>query len=201
MGDLMWRVVLEDGGVQTVGVAFAPEVGSWAAVGSETDARGAVARAYHATPRQAVTAHAARSHWPVVEIRSPGEPTTAEQIAAERDADVAALKRELVATRVSALAQGNAATVLLASQSSLRAERDAERAEAEALRAIVEGRAEAPTDAEVAAHLAAGGDWLVRRVASELARETCEAPMCSRVVRWWPLDDAGRPTTWPEVQP
>jgi hypothetical protein len=75
------------------------------------------------------------------------------------------------------------------------------RAEAEALRAIVEGRVEAPTDAEVAAHLAAGGDWLVRRVASELARETCEAPMCSRVVRWWPLDDAGRPTTWPEVQP
>lgn len=134
MGDLMWRVMCEGGSVQTVGVAFAPEVGSWAAVDRETDARGAVARAYHATPRQAVTAHAARSHWPVVEIRSPGEPTTAEQIAAERDADVAALKRELVATRVSALAQGNAATVLLAGQSSLRAERDAARAEADALR-------------------------------------------------------------------
>lgn len=61
------------------------------------------------------------------------------------------------------------------------ADRDAARAEADALRAIVEGRAEAPTDAERAVH---SGEWLVRY------RD-------SRAVRWWPLDATGRPTTWP----
>ena len=64
--------------------------------------------------------------------------------------------------------------------------RDAARAEADALRAIVEGRAVAPTDAERAAH---AGEWLVRyrSLASEPAR----------AIHWWPLDATGRPTTWP----
>ena len=56
-------------------------------------------------------------------------------------------------------------------------------------RAIVEGRTVAPTDAEIAAHLAAGGDWLVRK--------TLDATLIPRTVRWWPLDASGRPTTWP----
>lgn len=52
----------------------------------------------------------------------------------------------------------------------------------DALLAIVDGRAEAPTDAERAVH---AGEWLVRY------RD-------SRAVRWWPLDSTGRPTTWPK---
>ena len=56
-------------------------------------------------------------------------------------------------------------------------------------RAIVEGRTVAPTDAEIAAHLAAGGDWLVRK--------TLDATLIPRTVRWHPLDATGCPTTWP----
>lgn len=41
------------------------------------------------------------------------------------------------------------------------ADRDALRAECERLRAIVEGRTTAPTDAEIDAHWRAGGAWLV----------------------------------------
>jgi len=115
---------------------------------------------------------------------------------AERDADVAALKREIVATRTSALAQGNAATVLLVGQSSLRAERDAERAEAEALRAIVEGRECAPTPDECRAHKDTFGWWLVQ------GRDGKPSVLVgfvtnTTIVRWWPLDATGRPTGWP----
>lgn len=69
------------------------------------------------------------------------------------------------------------------------AERDAARAEAEALRAIIAGRVTPPTDAEIAAHLASGGDWLVRK--------TLDATLIPRTVRWHPLDATGCPTTWP----
>lgn len=72
-------------------------------------------------------------------------------------------------------------TAALTAAAEERAERDAARAEAAALLAIVDGRAEAPTDAERAVH---AGEWLVR------SRD-------SRAVRWWPLDATGRPTTWP----
>ena len=51
----------------------------------------------------------------------------------------------------------------------------------DALLAIVDGRAEAPTDAERAVH---AGEWLVRY------RD-------SRACRWWPLDSTGRPCAWP----
>lgn len=60
---------------------------------------------------------------------------------------------------------------------------DPERAVAavDALRAIVDGRTAAPTDAERAVH---AGEWLVRY------RD-------SRACRWWPLDSTGRPCAWP----
>lgn len=72
-------------------------------------------------------------------------------------------------------------TAALTAAAEERAERDAARAEADALRAIVDGRAEAPTDAERAVH---AGEWLVRY------RD-------SRACRWWPLDSTGRPCAWP----
>lgn len=71
----------------------------------------------------------------------------------------------------------------------LESDRDAARAEADALRAIIAGRVTPPTDAEIAAHLAAGGDWLVRK--------TLDATLIPRTVRWHPLDATGCPTTWP----
>lgn len=68
-------------------------------------------------------------------------------------------------------------------------DRDAARAEVAALRAIIAGRVTPPTDVEIAAHLAAGGDWLVRK--------TLDATLIPRTVRWHPLDATGCPTTWP----
>lgn len=72
-------------------------------------------------------------------------------------------------------------TAALTAAAEERAERDAARAEAAALLAIVDGRAEAPADAERAVH---AGEWLVRY------RD-------SRACRWWPLDSTGRPCAWP----
>lgn len=92
---------------------------------------------------------------------------------------------------------------------------DAARADAAALRAIVEGRTVPPTDAEIAAHAAAGGVWLVamspgfghdivgRARALQLA-ETSRLPRRAYIVtveRWWALDAAGRPCPWPTVTP
>ena len=84
------------------------------------------------------------------------------------------------------------------------AERDAARAEAAGLRAIVEGRTVAPSDAEIESHAAAGGRWIFRwsdgsfgtargRIAVAEARE----PGVLTAVRWWPLDATGRPCAWP----
>ena len=97
------------------------------------------------------------------------------------------------------------------------ADRDAQRTRAEAaeaevarLRAIVEGRTTAPTDAEIAAHDAAGGTWLVRYRRDGWGGDDAAlfldvlAPRDVRgdglaAVRWWPLDASGRPCAWPEV--
>lgn len=69
--------------------------------------------------------------------------------------------------------------------------------------AVVEGRTTAPTDAELAAHHAAGGAWLVTFGGRGI--DTRSDPAFVRVTRdsahpptrWWALDAAGRPTAWP----
>lgn len=83
--------------------------------------------------------------------------------------------------------------------------------EVERLRAIIEGRADAPTDAEIAAHAAAGGGWQVRWVVGTTTQRavgdefgTVHEPSHVRrwrdegeVVRWIALDGDGRPCAWP----
>lgn len=90
---------------------------------------------------------------------------------------------------------------------------DAARAEADALRAIVEGRDVAPTRDAIDAHHATGGRWLAQwsngtsttvqhpSALSHLAEESCEPGRRLRVVRWWALDATGRPCPWPTVTP
>ena len=87
-------------------------------------------------------------------------------------------------------------------------ERDAARAEAAGLRAIVEGRTRAPTDAEIAAHAAAGGAWLlqdascdVERVSAQRARVAAARTRSSVTThqRWWAIDRDDRPCPWPTV--
>jgi hypothetical protein len=85
-----------------------------------------------------------------------------------------------------------------------RAEADALRAQVEEARAILEGRTVAPTLADVAAHAAAGGRWILRWSDGAFghARGPCAVtdarePGVVTAVRWWPLDATGRPTTWP----
>ena len=82
-------------------------------------------------------------------------------------------------------------------------------AERDELRAIVEGRKVAPTDAELTAHDANGARWLVkldggRNTAMDVhvmalpsSREWLLARGASR---WWPIDANG-PCAWPKVTP
>ena len=77
-------------------------------------------------------------------------------------------------------------------------------AENERLRAIIDGRSVAPTNAECGVHGDAGGAWLVSfiigparvvtsvGVARKLARD-------NRAGRWLPLDADDRPCAWPVV--
>jgi hypothetical protein len=82
-------------------------------------------------------------------------------------------------------------------------------AEIDLLRSIIEGRSTPPTDAELAAHEAAGGRWRcvvpsdpvlsldgVGRNAW-LQRGILNAAGLAESSRWWPLDAAGRPCAWP----
>jgi len=79
-------------------------------------------------------------------------------------------------------------------------------AELDAQRATIEGRTVAPTDAEIAAHAAAGGLWRTNwndRIDARLAHGLRQDDVSSYVVggrqpsRWWALDASGRPCVWP----
>lgn len=87
------------------------------------------------------------------------------------------------------------------------------RAEADALRATVEGRDTAPTPQEIDAHAAAdtsdrGGQWRVVDAdagwdwldAGELRQHLARCTFRG-VTRYWPLDRDGRPCAWPTVTP
>ena len=98
-------------------------------------------------------------------------------------------------------------------------ERDAARANAGheandvvALRAIIEGRTVPPTDAEIAAHHAAGGRWrclvpnrlwqsnaAMHASTARIQRATLEVDGGPAV--WWSIDSTGRPCAWPVVPP
>lgn len=82
--------------------------------------------------------------------------------------------------------------------------------ERDAVRAIIAGRTTPPSDAEIAAHHAAGGEWLGFR---EDVRTWCHGPevvsftyseeherSARRCSRFWPLDAEGRPCAWPVVE-
>jgi len=89
----------------------------------------------------------------------------------------------------------------------------AQAAEIERLRAIVDGRATPPTDAEIAAHEAAGGWWRcapdgdrrglppLESFRSDTARAvTSWAYVMGHTIRWWALDAQCRPCAWPVVK-
>ena len=83
-------------------------------------------------------------------------------------------------------------------------ERDAARAEAAGLRAVVEGRTVPPTPQEIAAHHdASGSGWLVSSdrdvIPYTLCRSEARDGGAPDGARWWPLDASGRPCPWPTV--
>lgn len=80
-------------------------------------------------------------------------------------------------------------------------------AERDGLRAIFEGSAEPPTDAEVLAHSDAGGHWLVARE-SPGPRTNADFAVFSMGIAWvppklirrvWPIDSTGRLCARPVV--
>ena len=82
-------------------------------------------------------------------------------------------------------------------------------AERDELRAIVEGRKVAPTDAELTAHDANGARWLVKldggkntaMVVEVMAWPSSREWLLARgASRWWPIDANG-PCAWPKVTP
>ena len=80
-------------------------------------------------------------------------------------------------------------------------------------RKIIDGRTTPPSDAEMAAHAATGGAWLVcpSPRQGEHTRGTGHVRVTISTADswrrhgyariWWPLDADGRPCAWPEVQP
>lgn len=153
----------------------------------------------------------ARGYAPVA-TRRPGEKTRAE-VDAERDQ----LRREVgrlglrIAEQRKELARLSLLAVDAAQVPALYAQRDALAAQRDALRAILAGRAVAPTPQEIDAHHAAGGAWLLvhdtfggrlpERLLSGRARSlaTLCGPRCD--ARWWALDASGLPCAWPDADP
>lgn len=155
-----------------------------------TEAADRTALAFHpeTPPRAAVATFAGRCGWPVVGVLAPGQPTRAELEA--RNAD---LSRDRDTALAAAL--------------DLAADRDA-------TRAILEGRTTPPTDAEIDAHAATGGAWLVaiaitdgalpalvvadHHAARRYARQDPRAEWTA--TRWIAVGADRRPTTWPVVE-
>lgn len=86
------------------------------------------------------------------------------------------------------------------------------RAELAALRAIVEGRAVAPTSAEIAAHAARGGRWRTTLHVGDpaLCGDLLDAAAAERlamaqrakrlhVYAWWATEADGEPCAWPQI--
>jgi hypothetical protein len=174
-----WRVVCEGGAAHEVSARHTP--GSY---GGEWRADSDGAAAGGSSARTAVLALAAGTGWPVVELVAPGAQTSEErlaQVTADRDywreqATAAAPCVDGMRAITSLLIPGGTGCIV-----------DPERVVA-ALRAIIAGRTVAPSDAEIEAHAAAGGSWLVRYRRDETTTTR---------VGWHPLDATGRPCAWP----
>lgn len=72
------------------------------------------------------------------------------------------------------------------------------------LRAIIEGRTTPPTEAEIEAHHAAGGAWLIRTTEGWYYRLRITPQTLALSVTpetWWALDAQRRPCPWPRVKP
>ena len=73
------------------------------------------------------------------------------------------------------------------------------------LHAIIEGRTVPPTDAELAAHDAAGALWMIAHRDGQIVVTAMSWPssrdwhVAKGAVRWWALAIDGRPCAWPEV--
>jgi hypothetical protein len=144
-------------------------------------------------PRLALMHYALTMRWPVVEILSPGEPSRAELAHRAEQGAVDSARIDRALATIDALTR----------------ERDAALADAAGLRAVVAGRETAPTEAEVDAHAAAGGGWLLAwygaaGVATEVAydRRTvadalAEAATLDGLCLALPLGPDRRPTAWP----
>lgn len=114
--------------------------------------------------------------------------------------------REELARQAGELADTRA-DVLVRDQELAAADRvfDGLRAELARLRAIVEGRTTAPTDAEIAAHDAACGRWVLDTPdwtdvpSGEAERRYADHHRDRPALgwRWLPLDRDGRPCAWP----
>lgn len=84
---------------------------------------------------------------------------------------------------------------------------DGLRAELAEARAVIEGRIVPPTDAEITAHAAVRGAWIVARGRfREVVEMPPDAMTVARIVRaahmpssWWPIDANGRICAWPVV--
>lgn len=74
-----------------------------------------------------------------------------------------------------------------------------------ALHAIIEGRATAPTDAELAAHDERGALWMIAHERGDIVVTVMSWPssrdwhVAKGAVRWWALTSDGRPCAWPVV--
>jgi len=73
------------------------------------------------------------------------------------------------------------------------------------LHAIIEGRTVPPTDAELAAHDAAGALWMIAHRDGQIVVTAMSWPssrdwhVAKGAVRWWPLASDGRPCARPEM--
>lgn len=79
----------------------------------------------------------------------------------------------------------------------------AAKSDADALRAILEGRTTPPTDAEIEAHWRAGGAWLVelRVIRSETEAKRAAEQYRGLAIAWRALDRRSAPCAWPVVSP
>lgn len=167
----------------------------------------AVARMFAAAPD---AARAVVALWAALAERLRGEwkeQREYERVEAERDAAreaAAAMREELAALRerVEALTADRDEWQRDANTCDLRA--DTAGKACDALRAIIEGRAKAPTDEEIDAHHEARGEWLLH--VAGVGGIVIDKPSTLRAFlkmdpwrRMWALDADGRPCAWPVV--
>jgi hypothetical protein len=140
------------------------------------------------------------------------------------DADIGRALRGIIAMDIEADRAAGHVRDLIAENNELRTydagvltQRDLCEIDLRDARAIIEGRDVPPTEAEIAAHEAAGGTWLFFEMKNAEGQPLHDAApvvadhefnayearegqmLLGHAVRWWPLDADGRPCAWPSV--